>query len=95
MHEWAGRACAAALADQVGVPLVDTCTPKILAADAALRTLPGTEDARFRLADWMLVFSSAGIGGLRMTTRAWAGSACPSCRSASCRHSWARPGRAC
>jgi len=69
MHEWAGRACAAALADQAGVPLVDTCTPKILAADAALRTLPGTEDAGFRLADWMLVFSSAGIGGLRMTTK--------------------------
>ena len=53
MHEWAGRACAAVLASQAGVPLVDTGTPKVLAADAALRTLPGAEDARFRLADWM------------------------------------------
>jgi len=69
MHEWAARACAAALASQAGVPLVDTGTPKVLAADAALRTLPGTEDARFRLADWMLVFQSAGIGGLWMTTK--------------------------
>ena len=54
---------------QAGVPLVDTATPKILTADAALRTLPGTEDARFRLADWTLVFSSAGIGGLWMSTK--------------------------
>jgi len=69
MHEWAGRACATVLASQAGVPLVDTGTPKVLAADAALRTLPGTEDASFRLADWMLVFQSAGIGGLRMTTK--------------------------
>jgi hypothetical protein len=69
MHEWAGRACATVLASQAGVPLVDTGTPKVLAADAALQTLPGTEDARFRLADWMLVFQSAGIGGLRMTTK--------------------------
>lgn len=69
MHEWAGRACAAVLASQAGVPLVDTATPKVLTADAALRTLPGSEDARFRLADWMLVFQSAGIGGLRMTTK--------------------------
>ena len=69
MHEWAGRACAAVLASQAGVPLVDTATPKILAADAALQTLPADGDAGFRLADWMLVFSSAGIGGLRMTTK--------------------------
>jgi hypothetical protein len=69
MHEWAGRACATVLASQAGVPLVDTGTPKVLAADAALQTLPGTEDARFRLTDWMLVFQSAGIGGLRMTTK--------------------------
>ena len=69
MHEWAGRACAAVLASQAGVPLVDTAMPKVLTADAALRTLPGSEDARFRLADWMLVFQSAGIGGLWMTTK--------------------------
>lgn len=69
MHEWAGRACAAVLASQAGVPLVDAGTPKVLAADAALRTLPGTEDASFKLTDWMLVFQSAGIGGLRMTTK--------------------------
>ena len=69
MHEWAGRACAAVLASQAGVPLVDTGTPKVLAADAALQTLPGADDARFRLADWMGVFQSAGIGGLWMTTK--------------------------
>ncbi len=69
MHEWAGRACAAVLATQGGVPLVDTGIPKILAADEALRTLPGAQDARFRLADWMSVFHSAGIGGLGMTTK--------------------------
>ncbi len=69
MHEWAGRACAAVLASQAGVPLVDTATPKVLAADAAMRTLPADGDAGFRLADWMLVFQSAGIGGLRMTTK--------------------------
>ena len=43
MHEWAGRACAAVLAGQAGVPLVDTGTPKVLAADAALRTLPAAK----------------------------------------------------
>ncbi len=69
MHEWAARACAAVLASQAGVPLVDAGTSKVLAADAALLTLPGTEDGRFRLADWMLVFQSAGIGGLWMTTK--------------------------
>ena len=69
MHEWAGRACAAVLATQCGVPLVDAVIPKILAADAALRTLPRAQDARFRLADWMSVFHSAGIGGLGMTTK--------------------------
>ena len=69
MHEWAGRACAAVLATQCGVPLVDAVIPKILAADAALRTLPRAQDARFRLADWMSVFHSAGIGGLWMSTK--------------------------
>jgi hypothetical protein len=69
MHEWAGRACAAILAGQAGVPLVDTGTPTVLTADAALRTLPATEAARFRLADWMLVFQSARSAGLRMTTK--------------------------
>ena len=69
MHEWAGRACAAVLAGQAGVPLVDTGTPKVLAADAALRTLPGTEGTGFRLADWMLVFQSPGSGGMWMTTK--------------------------
>ena len=69
MHEWAGRACAAVLAAEAGVPLVDTAIPQVLTADAALRTLPAAEDGRFRLADWVLVFQSAGSGGLRMTTR--------------------------
>jgi hypothetical protein len=69
MHEWAGRACAAVLADQAGVPLVDTGTRSVLAADAALRTLPAADGAGFRLADWMLVFQSAGSAGLWMTTK--------------------------
>ncbi len=69
MHEWAGRTCAAVLAAEAGVPLVDTAIPQVLTADAALRTLPAAEDGRFRLADWVLVFQSAGSGGLRMTTR--------------------------
>src|SRR5690349_20034262 len=69
MHEWAGRACAAVLAAEAGVSLVDTAIPQVLTAEAALRTLPAAEDGRFRLADWVLVFQSAGSGGLRMTTR--------------------------
>ena len=69
MHEWAGRACAAVVAAEAAVPLVDTATPQVLTADAALRTLPAAEDARFRLADWMLVFQSAGSGGLWLTTK--------------------------
>ncbi len=68
MHEWAGRACAAVLAAHAGVPLVDTGTPGVLAADAALRSLPGDGGGRFRLADWMLVFQSAGSEGLWTTT---------------------------
>jgi hypothetical protein len=69
MHEWAGRACAAVLAAEASVPLVDAATPKVMTADAALRTLPAAEDARFRLADWVLVFQSAASGGLWMTTK--------------------------
>ena len=69
MHEWAGRACAAVLAAEAGVPLVDTATPQVLTADVALRTLPAAEDDRFRLADWVLVFQSARRGGLSMTTK--------------------------
>jgi len=69
MHEWAGRACAAVLAAEAGVPLVDTVTLQVLTADVALRTLPAAEDERFRLTDWVLVFQSAGPGGLRMTTK--------------------------
>jgi hypothetical protein len=69
MHEWAGRACAAVLADQAGVPLVDTGTPRVLAADAALRTLPAADGAGFTLADWMLVFQSTESAGLWMRTK--------------------------
>ena len=69
LHEWAGRACAAVLAEQAGVPLVDAYTPRVMTADDALRTLPGDgEAARFRLADWMGVFSSPASAGLWMTT---------------------------
>lgn len=70
MHEWGGRACAAVLAEEAGVPLVDAYTPKVMTAAEALATLPGdgSEATGFRLADWMLVFSSPASAGLWMTT---------------------------
>jgi len=70
LHEWGGRACAAVLAAEAGVPLVDAYTPKVMTAAAALGTLPGegSEAPGFRLADWMLVFSSPASAGLWMTT---------------------------
>jgi len=80
MHEWAGRACAAVLASQAGVPLVDTGTSTVLTAEAALRTLPAAEGARFRLADWMLVFQSAGSAGLDLTTKGLSRFALPELR---------------
>lgn len=68
MHEWAGRACAAALADDLGVPLVDTFIPQVLTAGKALASLPGAPP-RLKLSEWVLVFQSAGDHGLWTTTK--------------------------
>ncbi len=68
LHESVARACAAALAAEMNVPLVDSFIPKVLAAEPAIATLPGA-DYKVRLADWVLVFQSAGSLGLWMTTK--------------------------
>ena len=68
LHEWGARAGAAALAADLGVPVVDAFVPKVLAPDAALGALPEAE-MRLRVADWVLVFQSAGELGLWSTTK--------------------------
>ncbi len=68
MHEWAARAAAAVLASALGQPIVDILVPRVLPADAALRSLPD-EHGQFRLADWVLVPCSAGRRGLLFTTK--------------------------
>ncbi len=68
IHESVARACAAALAAEINVPVVDSFIPKVLAAESAIAALPGA-DYKVRLADWILVFQSAGSAGLWMTTK--------------------------
>ena len=68
IHESVARACAAALAAEMNVPIVDSFIPKVLAAEPAIAALPGA-DYKVRLADWVLVFQSAGSAGLWMTTK--------------------------
>jgi hypothetical protein len=68
MHEWAARGCTAALADDLGVPLVDTFVPQVLTAGQALASLPGIS-ARLKLSEWVLVFQSAGDHGVWTTTK--------------------------
>ena len=68
IHESVARACAAALAAEMNVPIVDSFIPKVLAAEPAIAALPGA-DYKVRLADWILVFQSAGSAGLWMTTK--------------------------
>ena len=68
IHESVARACAAALAAEMNVPVVDSFIPKVLAAEPAIAALPGA-DYKVRLADWVLVFQSAGSAGLWMTTK--------------------------
>lgn len=68
IHEWAARACAAALADDLRVPLVDTFVPQVLAAGTALASVPG-HPPQHKLSEWVLVFQSAGNHGLWMTTK--------------------------
>jgi hypothetical protein len=68
MHESVARACAAALAAEMNVPIVDSFIPKVLAAEPAIAALPSA-DYKVRLADWVLVFQSAESLGLWMTTK--------------------------
>ena len=68
IHESVARACAAALAAEMNVPVVDSFIPKVLAAEPAIAALPGA-DYKVRLADWVLVFQSPDSAGLWMTTK--------------------------
>lgn len=68
VHEAATRACAAALAAELAVPLVDSFVPKVLVPEAAIATLPDAA-SNLTLREWVLVFQSAGSGGLWMTTK--------------------------
>ncbi len=66
LHEFTARASAAALAADLGAPVLDTFVPRLLSAEAALATLPRAD--QFKLADWVLVFQSAGERGVWSTT---------------------------
>jgi hypothetical protein len=60
VHEWITRAAAAALAAELGLPLIDAFARQGLTAAEALGTLPGAPrlaavDGGFRLADWVEV----------------------------------------
>jgi hypothetical protein len=68
IHEWAARATAAALAAELGVPLVDTLIPRVMDAGKAMASLPDP-DGLFRLSDWVLVLHSAGNRGLWVTSK--------------------------
>ena len=68
VQQWAARAAAAALAADLGVPVVDGFIPRILNAETALAALPG-EDLAVRLSDWVLVLRSQGALGLWFTTK--------------------------
>lgn len=68
VHESVGRAGAAALAADLGVPLVDTFVPMVLVPGPAIASLPDAA-AQIKLSDWVLVFQSAGHQGLWMTTK--------------------------
>ncbi|MEH1011640.1 DUF2314 domain-containing protein [Micromonospora sp. CPCC 206060] len=67
-HEWAARAVAAAMAEQVGGNVVDVFGLQFLTPDAALRSLPD-ERGRVRLVDWVLVPYSSDADGLWFTTK--------------------------
>jgi hypothetical protein len=60
VHEWTTRAAAAALAAELGLPVVDAYLRRACTAEAALASLPGAPELAgvgggFRLADWLLV----------------------------------------
>jgi hypothetical protein len=68
VHEWAARAVAGHLAARLDAPVFDVFVPRLVDADALLRTLP---DARRQLrpVDWVLVPQSAGPSGAWLTTK--------------------------
>jgi hypothetical protein len=68
VHEAAVGAAAGTLAAVLGVPVVDTFIPKVMAADAVLSRLPDAE-VNTKLADWLLVFMSSARNGLWMSTK--------------------------
>lgn len=67
-HEWAARAVAAAMAQQVGGDVVDVFGLQFLDPGAALRSLPD-DQGRIRLVDWVLVPYSSDVAGLWFTTK--------------------------
>jgi hypothetical protein len=67
-HEWAARAVAAAVAEEVGGDVVDVFGLQFLDPAAALRSLPDAE-GRVRLVDWVLVPYSSDAEGLWFTTK--------------------------
>jgi len=67
-HEWAARAVGAALADALGVDLIDLFGLQFLDPAGALRSLPDA-DGRIRLVDWVLVPYSPDDDGLWFTTK--------------------------
>jgi hypothetical protein len=93
LHEFTARASAAALAADLGAPVLDTFVPRLLSAEAALATLPGAD--QFKLADWVLVFSRRESAASGAPPAGWAGSGWPSCRSAMLRRSLPGPPSAC
>jgi hypothetical protein len=68
VHEAVARACSAALAADLGVPLIDAFVPVLLAPEAAIAALPDAT-SKLRLSDWVLVLRSAEATGLWVTTK--------------------------
>ncbi len=68
IQQGAARAAAAALAADLGVPVVDTSVPRILDPEAALAALP-EGDLAVRLSEWVLVLRSPRPLGLWFTTK--------------------------
>jgi hypothetical protein len=68
VQQWAARAAAAALAADLGVPVLDAFVPRVLGPDKALAALPDG-GLNTRLSDWVLALHSKGPLGLWFTSR--------------------------
>jgi hypothetical protein len=68
VQEWAARAAAAALAADLGVPVLDAFVPRVLGPEKALAALPDG-GLNIRLSDWVLALHSQGPLGLWFTSR--------------------------